>query len=171
VAEPTAPRVEATDPDIDLHVAGQRAELYRRHGVVLPVIAVGGALGALARYGLGVALPTAPTAFPWTTLLVNVTGCALIGVLMVLVGAVWTGYPLARPFLGTGVLGGYTTFSSYVVDAQRLVDGGRGGLALAYLGGTLVAALSAVWLGGAAARAVLATRRPAALTRDGESGR
>src|SRR5206468_23399 len=51
---------------------------------------------------------------------VNVLGCGLIGVLMVLVGELWTGRRLLRPFLGTGVLGGFTTFSTYAVDLQHL---------------------------------------------------
>ena len=70
-------------------------------------------------------------------------GCLLIGTLISIVGthAVW------RPLLGTGVLGGFTTFSTYVVDAERLLDGGRTGTALLYIGGTLVTALLATAAG------------------------
>jgi CrcB protein len=99
--------------------------------------------GALARYGLGLAFPTAAGAFPWTTLAINVSGCLLIGILISIVGT----HPVWRPLLGTGVLGGYTTFSAYVVDAERLLDHGRTGTALLYLGGTLVAALLATYAG------------------------
>jgi CrcB protein len=114
---------------------------------VLGVIAAGGAAGALARYGLGQAAPSGATGFPWTTFIINVSGCLLIGVLMVLVSDVWPGRRLLRPFLGTGLLGGYTTFSTYVVDAQHLMIAGAAGTALTYLAGTLLAALTAVQVG------------------------
>ncbi|MFC7764441.1 fluoride efflux transporter FluC [Catellatospora bangladeshensis] len=75
------------------------------------------------------------------------TGCALIGVLMVLVNEVWPGHRLLRPFLGTGVLGGFTTFSTYTVDIVRLIDSGAPAVAVAYLVGTVPAALAAVYCG------------------------
>jgi CrcB protein len=118
------------------------------------VIAAGGVIGAAARYGVGVALPTPTGGIPWSTLLVNVSGCLLIGVLMALTVEVWTGQPLVRPFLGVGVLGGYTTFSAAVVDVQQLITAGRPGIALGYLAGTALAALAAVQLGMALIRAV-----------------
>lgn len=91
---------------------------------MLSVVSAGGALGASVRYGLDQAFPTGPGGFPWAIFWVNVSGCLLIGVLMVLVVDVWAGRPLIRPFLGVGVLGGFTTFSTYAVDFQRLVDAG-----------------------------------------------
>jgi CrcB protein len=123
---------------------------------VLAVISAGGAIGSLARYAIGNALPPSPDGFPWATFIINVTGCLLIGALMVLVGDVWSGHRLVRPFLGVGVLGGYTTFSTYIVDIQRLMNHGSAGPALAYLSGTLVAALLAVYAGASLTR--LATR-------------
>ncbi|WEB40466.1 fluoride efflux transporter CrcB [Streptomyces yunnanensis] len=126
---------------------------------VIGVVAVGGALGATARYAAGLLWPTSDAAFPWTTLVVNVVGCALMGILMVLITEVWTAHRLLRPFLGTGILGGFTTFSTYAVDVERLVAAGRLPLALAYLAGTLLAALSAVALAGTATRALLGLRR------------
>ena len=121
---------------------------------MIAAIAAGGVLGSLARYavsGLG--------GWPWWTLLVNASGCLLIGVLMVLVTEVWPGRPLLRPFLGVGVLGGYTTFSAYAVDVQRLLADGRSEVALAYFVLTPVLALLAVGLGTAATRAVLGRGR------------
>ncbi|MFC0532934.1 fluoride efflux transporter CrcB [Phytohabitans kaempferiae] len=106
-------------------------------------MAVGGALGAAARYGAGVAWPHATDGFPWATLAVNVTGCLAIGVLAGLAPR----HRLAMPFLGTGVLGGFTTYSTYAVDAWTLADAGRPLAALAYVFGTLAAALVAVWAG------------------------
>jgi CrcB protein len=124
---------------------------------VLGAVSAGGAVGAVARYGLGVALPHRPGTYPWATFLVNVTGCLLIGVLMVLMAEVWAAHRLLRPFLGTGLLGGYTTFSTYVVDTRRLVDAGAPATAAAYLAGTLAVALLATYLGVLATRAL--TRR------------
>jgi CrcB protein len=135
------------DSDVDLHVERQRTEVFRTHGAVLAAISVGGAVGSLARYGLGVAFPPGRTGFPWATFGINAVGSLLIGVLMVLVVEVWEAHPLIRPFLGVGILGGFTTFSTYVVDVQRLVDAGAAGTALAYLAGTLVAAVAAVYVG------------------------
>jgi len=100
---------------------------------------------------------------PWSTLIVNVTGCMLIGVLMVLILEARQAHPLVRPFIGVGVLGGYTTFSTYAVDAQVLIAEGRPGLALAYLAGTAAAALVAVQLGVVLTRAV-AQPRPVSRT-------
>ena len=151
------PRIHSlpTDSDVDLHVARQRSELLRAPWAVITAIAVGGAFGSLARYGLGLAFPTGHGAFPWSTFVVNVSGGLLIGVLMVLINDVFDAHPLIRPLLGVGVLGGFTTFSTYVVDIQRLVDAGPAGTALAYLAGTLVAALTAVYVGIVGTRAVV----------------
>jgi CrcB protein len=121
---------------------------------VLGVIAAGGALGACARYGVSLALPPPPDGWPWATLLVNTSGCLLIGVLMVLIVDVWIGHRLIRPFLGVGVLGGYTTFSAYSVEAHQLLLAGRPGLALGYLGTTVAAALLAVQAGVGLTRAI-----------------
>jgi CrcB protein len=119
----------------------------RRQWDVLAVISAGGVLGALARYGAGLLCPPSAAGFPWGIFAVNVSGCLLIGVLMALVTHVWPGRRLLRPFLGTGVLGGFTTFSGYTVDIVRLIDAGAAGVAVAYLLGTLLAALPAVYGG------------------------
>lgn len=121
---------------------------------VFAVVAAGGSLGAAARYGVGLAWPHPAGGFPWATLLINIVGCAAIGVLAGLAPR----HRLARPFLGTGVLGGFTTFSTYAVDARTLLDAGRPAAAAAYVAGTLVAALAAVWLGMLGVRPL---RRPA----------
>ncbi|OKI62452.1 FluC/FEX family fluoride channel [Micromonospora sp. CB01531] len=151
----TQPPERRVDPDVDLHVTADRGELAAHPAAVLGAIAAGGVLGALARGSLQAAFPHPPTGFPWATFGVNVTGCLLIGVLMAVLTARPAG-PLVRPFLGVGVLGGYTTFSTYVVDVQRAVAAGAPGTALAYLAATLVGALLAVWLGDALAGRVLA---------------
>ena len=155
--QPELSEREPVGPDVDRRRA--RATRHRRdEATLLATIAAGGALGALARFAAGRVWPTAGTAFPWTTWAVNLVGCALIGVLMVLVTDLWTGRRLLRPFLGTGVLGGFTTFSTYAVDIQRLSTGGQLPTALAYLVATVAAALLAVWAAAAGTRALL-TRR------------
>ncbi|MEU4500101.1 fluoride efflux transporter CrcB [Streptomyces sp. NPDC024089] len=128
-------------------------------GSVIAVVALGGAIGASARYGASLIWPTAPGGFPWTTLAVNAVGCAVIGVFMVVISEAWTAHRLVRPFFGTGVLGGFTTFSTYAVDIQHLLDGGRVRAGLVYLGLTLLAALAAVWSAVWATRRVLAWRQ------------
>ena len=127
---------------------------------MLGAVSAGGVVGAVARYGIGVAFPSGPAGFPWATFGVNVSGCLLIGVLMVLVAEVWPSRRLLRPFLGSGLLGGYTTFSTYAVDIQHLLAAGAARTALAYLAGTLFAALAAVYAGAAATRAAVDRLRP-----------
>ncbi|MDT7727655.1 MAG: fluoride exporter [Actinomycetota bacterium] len=138
---------ESIDPDIDLRIDSQRRELARSHGAVLVVIALGGGIGAVARYGLAQALPTRTGQFPWGTFVTNVAGCFLIGVLMVLITEVLSAHPLVRPFFGVGILGGFTTFSTYAVEIRGLLQPGSAGLAFGYLAGTLICAMLAVLAG------------------------
>ncbi|SCG67523.1 FluC/FEX family fluoride channel [Micromonospora inositola] len=153
----TPPPEFRVDPDVDLRIPADRAELTAHPAAVLGAIAAGGVLGGLARAGVQAAFPYAPTGFPWATFGINLTGCLLIGVLMAVIGARPV-HPLVRPFLGVGVLGGFTTFSAYAVDAQRAVVAGAAGTALAYLAATLVGALLAVWAGDAMTARLLARR-------------
>ncbi|MFF2361334.1 fluoride efflux transporter CrcB [Streptomyces sp. NPDC058122] len=132
---------------------------WRGQGPVVAAVSLGGTVGASARYGAGLLWPTPDGTFPWTTFTINVVGCAVIGVLMVLVTDVRSVHRLARPFFGTGVLGGFTTFSTYAVDIRDLVGTGHPGTGLVYLAATLFAALAAVWIGTTATRRALAWRR------------
>ena len=108
-----------------------------RLGILLT--AAGGALGAVARYGLQQAWPSHGSAFPWSTFAINVVGAGLLALLGV-VPAVRS-RPALPVFLGTGVLGGFTTMSAASVDTFRLLDAGAVGTGVAYGLGTLVAAL------------------------------
>jgi fluoride exporter len=119
-------------------------------GRALALVALGGVLGAAARYGVGLLLPHSAGTLPLGTLLINVVGGFLIGVLIDAVA----GRPLLRPFAVTGILGGFTTFSTYAVDTEQLLAAGRLAPAGAYLVATLVGALAATWLGLALARRV-----------------
>jgi CrcB protein len=102
--------------------------------------------------------PAPPGGFPAATFGINVGGCLLMGVLVVLVTEARQAHPILRPFLGVGVLGGFTTFSSYAVEAHQLLTGHHLGVVALYLVATIVAALLAVLLG------LATTRRLAGLT-------
>ncbi len=119
----------------------------RRHhlGVEVGVIALGGVLGALARFGMDSAFPIRSGHWPWPTLAINVVGSALMASLLL---SRWKPlrHPLAILGLGTGALGGFTTFSTYAVQADRLVATGHITLAITYLGVTLGGAVGAVHL-------------------------
>lgn len=119
----------------------------------MAAIAAGGALGALARYGVGLALPHSGGTFPLGTFLINVAGCLLIGALIVVVTEWTQAHVLVRPFLVTGILGGFTTFSTWAVDSEQLLATGHAGPAAANIAGTLAAALAATWAGMRLARA------------------
>ncbi|PPS89742.1 fluoride efflux transporter CrcB [Streptomyces sp. MH60] len=132
---------------------------WRAQAPVVAAVALGGGTGAAARYAALLGWPTQSGGFPWTTFVVNVAGCAVIGVFMVVVTEVRPAHRLVRPFFGTGVLGGFTTFSTYAVDTRSLFADGRVPTGLAYLAATPLAALTAVWLAAWAARRVLKWRQ------------
>lgn len=126
---------------------------------LLAVIAAGGAVGSLARYAVGLALPHATGHFPWSTFVVNISGSLAMGVLVVWVLSLDQPHPWLRPFLGVGVLGGWTTFSGYALDAHALATAGRAPLALIYLLGSLAVGLVATGLGVSAGERIFG-RRP-----------
>lgn len=104
-------------------------------------VAAGGAVGATARYGLAAAGPWQPPGFPWATLAENLIGCALIGATLVVLTEVVAGPPWLRPFLGPGLLGGFTTFSAFAVESVRLADSGATGVAAVYVAVSVVVGL------------------------------
>jgi CrcB protein len=105
-------------------------------------VAVGGAVGALARWGLTEAFPSDPDAFPWATFAINVVGSFALALLPAL--AVVRRRRLLAVGLGPGVLGGFTTLSAYSEQTRALLDHDRTGTAALYLVGTLAACLVAV---------------------------
>lgn len=117
-------------------------------------VALGGAIGASARYLTNVAVVRAVgVGFPLGTMLVNVVGSFLMGVLVVVLAR--KGGNVAAPFLMTGVLGGFTTFSAFSLDTLTLVERGAVGQAGLYAGLSVVLSLGAIVLGLVAARAVV----------------
>jgi CrcB protein len=153
-AEPDAPVQQPT-----ARANRPRPRRARRWDIVL-VIAVGGAIGGSARFGLNQLWPTHPGAFPWATFTENVLGCLLIGALMVYLLEVIAPHRYARPFLAIGILGGFTTFSTYAADTAGLLRTGDAPLALVYFFGTLIVALVATWTGLALARSAAAVTHP-----------
>lgn len=109
---------------------------------LLAAMAVGGAAGALARWGLTEAFPADADAFPWSTFAINVVGSALLALLPAF--AVVRRERLLAVALGPGVLGGFTTLSAYSEQTRALLDHGRTGTAAVYVLGTLAACLVAV---------------------------
>lgn len=123
------------------------------------MVAAGGAVGSVARYGLSVAFPHRAGELPLATLLVNVVGCLLIGALMATILESANPHRLLRPFFGIGVLGGFTTFSTYVVEVIDTAEAGAVPLALLYGAGTILAALTATAAGLITTRAMLRRTR------------
>ncbi|NUS72637.1 MAG: fluoride efflux transporter CrcB [Corynebacteriales bacterium] len=122
-------------------------------------VSLGGGAGALARWALTEAIPAESGQWPTAIFVTNISGCFAIGVLMVLVGEVWPARPLLRPFLGVGVLGGFTTFSTYAVDIGQLGAHGAMSLAVLYALGTLIGSLFATWIAIIVTRWAVARRR------------
>jgi fluoride exporter len=118
-------------------------------------IAVAGALGALARYGLeGLVSRRVPGAFPWGTFAVNVTGAFVLGFAFTVMTEQFTVAPWIRGAVTIGFLGAYTTFSTLSFETYRLAEDGALGLAAANALGSLAAGLTAVYLGVVAGRAL-----------------
>ncbi|GAB6876707.1 fluoride efflux transporter CrcB [Thermaerobacter litoralis] len=110
-------------------------------------VAVGGAAGAVARYGLSQWVAArAPGGFPWGTLAINLTGAFLLAFLHPLLLNTVTS-PALRLALTSGFVGAYTTFSTMTWEALTLLQEGRPGAAAAYLGASLVLGMGAAWLG------------------------
>lgn len=120
-------------------------------------VAAGGAIGAVARYGVGYAWPTAEGRFPWATLAINIAGSLAIGVLMVVIAELATGRVYLRPFVGVGILGGFTTFSAFAIETRGLLEE-HPTAALGYFLATPVLAVTAAALGAALMTSALRAR-------------
>jgi CrcB protein len=115
--------------------------------MILLYIAIGGAAGALARYGLGGWIQgRAGFGFPWGTLVVNVLGCLLIGFALRYLEAVRL-TPEVRAFVGVGLLGAFTTFSTFGYETVALLEEGAWTRAAAYTLGSVILGIAAVYLG------------------------
>ncbi len=119
----------------------------------LLLVAAGGAAGSVGRWLLALSidsrLATLWPGFPWGTLLVNVSGCLLIGVI-----ATWSDQAWVKHLLMIGVLGGFTTFSSFALQSAQLASAGAQLQAASYVVASVLACLLAVWLGQLLGRAI-----------------
>ena len=145
----------AIDPDLDVAPSSGPPDWH-----LVTAVALGGVLGAEARYGLGLLVPHGAAQFPWSTLLINGTGSFALGALLAVL-AVTRPNQLIRPFAGSGILGGYTTFSTFAVDTDRLLRLHRPALAFEYVATTLAVCALAVWVGTACVRTIATRRSPA----------
>jgi len=118
----------------------------------MAAIALGGALGTAARYGIERAAVPAPLGFPWATWTVNVVGSFVLGAVVTLVVERWPRDRYLRPLVAVGFCGGFTTFSTLAVEVDQRIQHGRGALAAVYLVATLVAGLVAALAGTTVAR-------------------
>lgn len=157
---PTALPAPAGEPPVPSGPAVRPA--HHRAGLAL-LVAAGGAVGSLGRYGLAQAMPV-QHGWPVATLTANLVGAFLLGLLLEALGRRGPETPgvlRVRLALGTGVLGGFTTFSSLALETERLLAAGAAGTALAYAGTTLVAGVACA----AAGVAAVGARGGAARTR------
>ena len=119
------------------------------------LVALGGALGSVARYFVSVwSVRLAGPSFPWGTLTVNIVGAFLIGLMVETIARRFDASAEMRLFLVTGILGGFTTWSSFTLDAVALFERGDLGLSALYLAGSLVVSFAAVFAGLALGRAL-----------------
>ena len=118
----------------------------------LALIAAGGAAGALLRYGLSEALRPAPGSFPLATLAANVSGAFLLGLLAALLAGRFEAVPQARLAITVGLLGAYTTFSTFSLETLDLLHGGEWRTAALYVAASVGGAIGAAWAGQTLAR-------------------
>jgi CrcB protein len=157
---PTGPRHSGSrprHPDPRGHRRSQQA--------ILLTVALAGAGGALARYGVGELISVPRDGFPWSTFWVNISGSLLIGLLLVLLRDRFSHARLARPLLVTGFLGAYTTFSTYAVGTDVLFRAHEFRSGVVYALASMLAGIAAVFGGALLARTALG----AALRRDQRS--
>src|ERR1700738_1469976 len=144
------------DPDLAIDSANTPRGSSPR---ILAAIALGGFAGGLARYGIGLAAPAPHGGFPAATFAINVSGSFILALLVVFVLDILPPTTYLRPLVGVGFCGALTTFSTWMLDTDRLLGARHYGTAAGDLFGSLAAGLAATSLGLTVGRAVLAHRR------------
>ncbi len=123
----------------------------------LPFVALGGAIGASGRYLLGIAMfKIMRPGFPWGTLTANILGGFLMGLLVGWLALKVSGGEHLRLFLAVGVLGGFTTFSSFSLEVVRMIETRHLGQAMGYIGSSVFFSVLAVFIGLWLARRIFA---------------
>jgi CrcB protein len=126
--------------------------IRRVEPAVLAAIALGGALGAPARYGVAQLIHSAPGTFPWATFWTNITGSFALGLVLAVLVERFPPTRYLRPFVATGFLGAYTTYSTFAVETDLLIKDGHAVIGIVYTVVSLLAGFVAVWLGISAVR-------------------
>ena len=128
---------------------------YQRFMFQVLLVAFGGAIGSVLRYYVGIwGVRLAGPAFPWGTLTVNVVGSFIIGVFAEVIARKYGGSTDLRLLLMTGLVGGFTTFSAFSLDAIVLIERGNAGIALLYVFVSVGVSLGTVFAGLSLARAL-----------------
>jgi fluoride exporter len=153
---PIDPDVVPNDPAEPALAHGQATRPPARPGradpAVLGAVALGGALGAPARFGVAQIIHVAPDSFPWATFWTNISGSFALGLILVLILQHFPPTRYLRPFVTTGFLGAYTTYSTFAVETDLLVKNGHTAIGIGYAAASLAAGFAAVWGGIWAAR-------------------
>jgi CrcB protein len=131
---------------------------------VLAAIALGGALGGPARYGVAQVIHVAPNTFPWATFWTNISGSFALGLFLALILERFPPTRYLRPFVATGFLGAYTTYSTFAVETDLLIKNGHADIGLTYAAASFVAGFLAVWVGMRTARVIPRPRRGGSAT-------
>lgn len=154
---PIEPDPEPSDPaEPTAQARRRRPRRYqgRAQPGVLGAIAAGGALGTLARYEVAQVVHVAKGSFPWATFWTNIAGSLALGFLLILLIERFPPSRYVRPFVATGFLGGFTTFSTFAVETDQLIKDGHATIGIAYALGSLFVGFAAVWVGIVLARLV-----------------
>ena len=143
------------DPDLAPDDPGEPSITHRptrhvhrsRQVDVLAAIAAGGFLGALSRHELSLAWHAPPDGFPWVTFAINTSGAFLLGLILTVILERLGPSRYLRPFLSVGMLGAWTTMSTFAIETDLLIRGGHLGTASAYMAATLIGGASLSWIG------------------------
>lgn len=156
------PTPEALDASVDDEKRRRVAQRRRQRSAQLFIVfalGCGGVVGAVARFAVSLGLPTSANEFPWSTFLINMSGSAILGFLFILLIEQFPRGRLVRPLVGSGVIGAYTTFSTFEVDTVLLFRAHDIGTGVLYLLSSLFAGLLATWMGMNVARLVIKAER------------
>lgn len=112
------------------------------------LVGLGGALGAMARFGVGGLIGSLPNGFPLATMLINITGSLAMGLLVGILARSTPQYgEEVRLFVAVGLFGGFTTFSAFSLESILLLERGEIGLAALYIVGSVLLSVGALWAG------------------------
>ena len=152
---PIDPDLAPDDPGEPSPTHHPTVHLHRTRQVdVVGAVGAGGFIGGLGRYKLGLTWPTPPGHFPWTTFTINVSGAFVLGLVLTLLLERVGSPRYVRPFFCVGVLGAWTTMSTFAVEGDLLVKDGHVATAFVYVLATVFVGVFATWIGVALARAL-----------------